>query len=376
MCSRGVSRLFNYYVEGLYWSFMQPPYMTGIYFDGTNFPKEGMIRIRRAADAASAAAGKGFPAMLDLHTGREGTPDICSYATHYPLMDYVWNGEGFDWSARPAYWLIETSAIIHGLSGDMLGSGERSVFRGMVFGMTQRDLPSSQAMWKFWDAARIHEATALFGWWEVDGTPAVVARSTPAPPAPQNCSWEVARGSYWGADNEECLPVQPGVRPGCYQATELAAVKAACCADPACAGFSFDHGAQQGDGCCKAEVNEKTTNPSFDGFRKPGWAPPSAGCNSSTSVLATTWSSFGSHAVVAVATWCPAEVNATLAVDWAALGLDAATATVTLPAIAGVQDAATLPSAEGPFAIAPNGGLLMLIAARGFVAGPVRRPRL
>jgi hypothetical protein len=93
-------------------------------------------------------------------------------------------------------------------------------------------------------------------------------------------------------------------------------------------------------------------------------------------VLATTWSSFGSHAVVAVATWCPAEVNATLAVDWAALGLDAATATVTLPAIAGVQDAATLPSAEGPFAIAPNGGLLMLIAARGFVAGPVRRPRL
>jgi len=27
MCSRGVSRLFNYYVEGLYWSFMQPPYM-------------------------------------------------------------------------------------------------------------------------------------------------------------------------------------------------------------------------------------------------------------------------------------------------------------------------------------------------------------
>ena len=31
MCSRGVSRLFNYYVEGLYWSFMQPPYINGIY---------------------------------------------------------------------------------------------------------------------------------------------------------------------------------------------------------------------------------------------------------------------------------------------------------------------------------------------------------
>ena len=31
MCSRGVSRLFNFYVEGLYWSFMQPPYINGIY---------------------------------------------------------------------------------------------------------------------------------------------------------------------------------------------------------------------------------------------------------------------------------------------------------------------------------------------------------
>ena len=35
MCSRGVSRLFNYYVEGLYWSFMQPPFMT-VSFDANH----------------------------------------------------------------------------------------------------------------------------------------------------------------------------------------------------------------------------------------------------------------------------------------------------------------------------------------------------
>lgn len=214
------------------------------------------------------------------------------------------------------------------------------------------------------DATRIHEATAFFGWWQVDGAPAVVARATPMPPAPQNCSWEVAQGAYWGASNEECLPVQPGVRPGCYQGTELAAVKTACCADVACAGFSFSHAALNGDGCCKAEVYEKSMEPNYDGYRKPGWTPPTSFCNAS--VLATTWSSFGSHAVVAVATWCPSAVNVTLAVDWAALGLDAATASVTLPAIEGVQEAATLPGAGGPFEIPPNGGLLMLLAAPGF----------
>ena len=234
-----------------------------------------MIRIRRAADAASAAAGKGFPALLDLHTGREGTPDVCSYASHYPHIDYVWNGEGFDFGARPAYWLVEIASLVHGLTGDMLGSGESNVFRGMVFGMTQRDQASSQAVWRFWDATRIHEATALFGWWEVDGTPAVVARTA-----------------------------------------------------------------------------------------------------ANASVLATTWSSFGSHAVVAVATWGSAALSATLDVDWQALGLDESTASATLPAIEGVQAAASLPSAAGPFELPPNGGLLLLITAPGFEVGEARRPRL
>lgn len=113
--------------------------MNGIYYDGTNFPRIGMIRIRRTVDAAATQLNRGFPPLLDLHTGHNPSPPTCSYASHYPLMDYVWNGEGFDWNAKPAYWLIETSGIIHGLSGDMLGSGSKSIFRGMVFGMTERN---------------------------------------------------------------------------------------------------------------------------------------------------------------------------------------------------------------------------------------------
>ena len=38
----------------------------------------------------------------------------------------------------PAYWLVELSSRIHGLSGDMLGSGDGSAFRGMLYGMTDR----------------------------------------------------------------------------------------------------------------------------------------------------------------------------------------------------------------------------------------------
>ena len=82
LCSIGVSRFFNYYVEGLYWGMAHAPYMNGNYYDGTNFPRAAMIRIRRAANAGAEARGFGLPALLDLHTGREGTPDAVSYASH------------------------------------------------------------------------------------------------------------------------------------------------------------------------------------------------------------------------------------------------------------------------------------------------------
>ena len=263
VCVRGVSRIFNYYLAGLDWSFAQPPFINGIYYDGISFVHDAMIRVRRVADAAAVAAGKGFPALLDLHSGRSQPPEICSYYNIYPLMDYVWNGEGYDFGGAPSYWLIEISALLHGVTGDMLGSGERSIWRGMLFGMTQRDAVSSQAMWRAWDEVQIAKASAVFGWWEADPAVNVTFSWMNADP----CSFNVTRGAYFGSINEQCLPPS-GPTPGCWLSYTLADVQSACCADPACAGFSFGPSASdpnQGDGCCKAEVRERSDDPSYDG---------------------------------------------------------------------------------------------------------------
>ena len=317
-----------------------------------------MIRIRRAADAASVAAGKGFRPFLDLHTGREGTPDVCSYASHYPLVDYFWDGEGFNWNAAPAYWLVETSLTVHGLTGDMLGSGERSLFRGMVFGMTQRDADSSQALWRFWDAVRINETDAHFAWWQ--GGPAAVNVSVAAggaSAASSNCTWSVTQGSYRGSVNTPCFPPE-GPTPGCWVAPRtLQAAQDACCADAACLGLSFN--AATGQGCCKASLDGPFTLKGEEGLVKSGGPPPPPCAR----VLASAWSRFGSHAVLAVASWCSAAQNVTLAVDWDALGLDAATAKASLPDIPGVQAGRALAGPQGPFEVGPDGGLLMLLQA-------------
>ena len=137
-------------------------------------------------------------------------------------------------------------------------------------------------------------------------------------------------------------------------------MQAACCADDACAGFSY--GPAVGDGCCKAEVREFEADSNYDGYVKNGWVPPGEG----PCVLATVWSAYSSHAIVSVANFCGSAVNATLTVDWAELGLDQATAVASLPNIDGVQAARALPGPAGPFPLGVDGGLYMLIASPQF----------
>lgn len=359
-CTHGVSRLFNYYLEGLLWSFSHSPYMTGIYYDGINFARSSMIRIRRVADSAAAASGKGFPALLDLHTGRDPAPPTCSYAAHYPLVDYLWNGEGFSFSSSPAYWLVEISGIVHGLSGDMLGSGENSIFRGLVFGMTQRDAVSSQAIWRMWDEVHIEDTDTLFGWWEIDGPQAVTVNVSVPFIDSSLCNFTVTQGGYYGSNNEQCLPPS-GPTPGCWSvATDLTTVKNACCADPLCAGFSFSHAVESGIGCCKTDqAGGLNQNPAYDGYSRQGWGPqPEVGC-----AKATIFSKYASHAIVSVASWCQGTTNVSLSFNWDELGLDPSTAVVTLPNIDGVQKPATLSSASGPFTMTPQDGIVLLLTS-------------
>ena len=264
-CDHGISRLFNFYLEGLWWSFSQPPYINGVYYDGINFPRQGMIRIRRAADAAAIAANSPFPALLDLHTGRDPTPPTCSYASHYPMIDYVWNGEGFDYSQGPSYWLVEISSRLHGVTGDLLNSGHNNLWRGMLFGMTDRNAVWSSQLWKFWDNVTIG-STKMVGWWET--APVVVSAACPSAP--------------------------------------------------------------------DAEHSE---------------------------VLATVYMLRGSHAVVSIASWCPAATSANLTIDWPTLGMTTGSTTVTAPAIEGVQPAQIFPTASGPYNIPPNLGIILLFSS-------------
>lgn len=335
--------------------------------DGTNFPRSAMIRIRRAADAGAAARGLGLPALLDLHTGREGTPDACSYASHYPLVDSIWNGEGFDFSASPAYWLVEVASRVHGLTGDMLGAGVDAAFRGALFGMTTRNSNEAPAWWRAWDETNIAAAAAdaVFSTLDLLPSPVAVVNGSSCgggpTPNPGSCNWTHTVNAYYdgapcgqAAGNELCFG--DGTPTG---RLTLAQAQARCCNDTICAGFSFSPGASSG--CFKRSNSCLVNAGGVDGYQKPGFVPaPAPGGAGATH--ATVFSAFASHAIVAVATWCPAGQHATLQIDYEALGLDPARLNVTAPAIAGVQAAASFPSAEGPFALT-GGGIFLLLQA-------------
>ena len=326
-----------------------------------------MIRIRRAADAGAAARGLGLPALLDLHTGREGTPDACSYVSHYPLVDSIWNGEGFDFSAAPAYWLVEIASRVHGLTGDMLGAGVDAAFRGALFGMTTRNSNAAPAWWRAWDATNIAAAAAdaVFSTLDLLPSPVAVVNGSSCgggpTPNPGSCNWTHTANAYYdgapcgqAAGNELCFG--DGTPTG---RLTLAQAQARCCNDTICAGFSFSPGASSG--CFKRSNSCLVNAGGVDGYQKPGFVPaPAPGGAGATH--ATVFSAFASHAIVAVATWCPAGQHATLQIDYEALGLDPARLNVTAPAIAGVQAAASFPSAEGPFALT-GGGIFLLLQA-------------
>ena len=357
------------------------------------------MRIRRAADAGAHDRGLGIPALLDLHTGREPTPPVCSYASHYPFVNTVWNGEGFDFSGDPAYWLVEVSSRVHGertlsrmwaasqpfafachlrprvdtcpctphgcpprtpspgLSGDLLGAPAASAaFKGLMFGMTTRNSDWAPAVWRMWDAVNIFATSdGVYGWWDLEAPPVAVVNSTcGATPNPGSCDWNVTLDGYY--DGSPCGAPEGNLR--CFSDLSLAAAQAECCNNTSCGGFSF--AAATGAGCFKNAHGCFVPSATYHGYNKPGFVPVGGGA-----VLAATFSAYRSHAVVVVASWCTQATAATLSIDWAALGLDAARVNITAPAISGVQPARMFPNATGPFALAANGGVVLLLQAAG-----------
>jgi len=160
----GMSRWHNYYLEGLDY-LLRHAEIDGLYIDDVCYDRSVMKRARKVLD-------RGRPgSTIDVHSwnhfnDRAGYASCANlYMEHFPYVDRLWFGEGFDYNRPPEYWLVEISGIPFGLSSEML-QHPTNPWRGMVYGMTAR-LPWSgdpRPLWRVWDDFRIEESRML-GYW-------------------------------------------------------------------------------------------------------------------------------------------------------------------------------------------------------------------
>ena len=330
VCDIGISRWSNYYLEGL----------RQIYFDGINFGRSTMLRIRRTLDEAV-----GPTAAIDLHAGNDfsswGAGPALRYMHMLPFVDSLWFGESFRYNSPSDYWLTEISGLPFGLSTDMLGPDCRSPanclstsgpnpFRGMVFGMTGRyDEPTyASRLWHLWDEIGIEKMT-MIGWFDAD--PAIKISYTnrtemglqqEQAPSPPPTNWS----GPWPGFFSGCAGPGPGSPPPpCAGEDTLDAAERACDALPfaQCAGVTKE-------------------GPNFQLRQGPGLAPVPGGVeqswaqnsNSTSScpvalapiddpVQATAFVLKGQKALIALANFGLEDTNITLDIDWTQLGLSA-----------------------------------------------------
>jgi len=164
----GMSRLHNYYLEGLDW-LAKNVAIDGLYLDDVAYDRTVMKRARKILDRNRPNA------RIDLHSWNHFN-EVAGFANNanlymenFPYIDRLWFGEVFDYeTTSPDYWLVEISGIPFGLMGEMLGDNRGgNVYRGMVYGMTNR-LPWSgdpRNLWKLWDAFGM-QGSEMIGYWD------------------------------------------------------------------------------------------------------------------------------------------------------------------------------------------------------------------
>ena len=170
----GMSRWHNYYLEGLR-LLMEQADIDGIYIDDVAFDRTIMKRVRHILDRKTPHG------LIDLHSWnhfnkRAGYASCANlYMEHFPYIDRIWFGEGFDYNgSTPAYWLVEISGIPFGVMGEMLQGGG-NLWLGQLFGMTNRLGwgGDPRPIWAFRDAYGI-AGTDMIGFWD----PACPAHTT------------------------------------------------------------------------------------------------------------------------------------------------------------------------------------------------------
>ncbi|MBN1417550.1 MAG: hypothetical protein JXP34_02175 [Planctomycetes bacterium] len=161
----GLSRWHNYYLEGLAW-LLREAEIDGLYLDGIGYDRAIMKRVRKVLDRVRPGS------LIDFHSGNNFAPayglSSCAnqYLEHFPYIDSLWFGEGFDYDESPDYWLVEISGIPFGLFGEMLQGGGHP-WRGMLYGMSNRFYQGADPspIWKLWDLFGIGDA-AVIGYWD------------------------------------------------------------------------------------------------------------------------------------------------------------------------------------------------------------------
>ncbi len=173
-----MSRLHNYYIEGLRW-LCENAGCDGIYLDDIAYDRAIMLRARKVLDRYCPRGG-----LIDLHSWNEfhegGAWAHCPnlFMDSMPFVDRLWFGEGHHYSGPPAeHFLVELSGIPFGLMGEMLEGGGNP-WLGLVHGMTGRLGwgGDPREVWKLWDAFGVQDAEFI-GWWA--GTENPVQCSTP-----------------------------------------------------------------------------------------------------------------------------------------------------------------------------------------------------
>lgn len=166
--TQGLSRLHNYYLEGLGW-LAKNTGMRGIYLDGVGYDREIMKRVRKVLDRSADSC------LVDFHSGNNFSASYGmnspanQYMELFPCINSLWLGEGYNYDEGPDYWLTEMAGLPFGLYGEML-NGCGNAYRGMLYGMTSRlgwvgcD-PSS--LWKLWDEFGIRQSR-MIGYWDAD----------------------------------------------------------------------------------------------------------------------------------------------------------------------------------------------------------------
>lgn len=164
--TQGLSRLHNYYLEGLGW-LAKNTGMRGIYLDGVGYDREIMKRVRKVLDKSADSC------LIDFHSGNNFSASYGmnspanQYMELFPCINSLWLGEGYNYNEAPDYWLTEVAGLPFGLYGEML-NGCGNAYRGMIYGMTSRlgwlgcD---PAALWKLWDSFGIQNSR-MIGYWD------------------------------------------------------------------------------------------------------------------------------------------------------------------------------------------------------------------